>query len=586
MSGIKKNIKLMLVIKRLTPCPVFDTILCNIKRFNSLYNREYGMRKYNSHFLIIFMVFILFFAHADEKGTEIRAYELGNDIKIGKQFLLLIGINNYTAWHGLTHPVRDIKEIRDILCEKYYVDTLIELYDEQATKSQIVEVFKNLQKELTVHDSLFIMYSGHGYYDKASDMGFWIPANAGTDELEQTNWLSNNQIRGLIANIGSSHICLVSDSCFAGGILGITKGGTIPNPSDIPYFNKAYRLTSRQVLTSGAMEKVPDISEFALQLKMALRKNTQVFLDPLTLYDQIKRGVTETIPLIGSLKGTGHQEGACFLFFLKAPEPEYGAIEISCKATGKLYVNGMFYDDMNGGIITIEDLEPGEYPLKVVYSSGEVDEEIVLIEKGETRQVNFALVPLDEPDPDQTLQPGLVIPGGTEVQEPEQPKYFLAGLTASFNLPAGEILKIASPSAGCELTGEWMMVNSSPLFLFLSLHGGYIFHPKAGETNYLKHYHLLNSGLGIKAGYHLTPRINLGFLLSGGVTFSIIESSLDMKTVYLVNPSLAAWIDLQYNLGKTLVVIGNAGCLGVIGGENIDEWYYELSVGIGLGARF
>lgn len=230
-------------------------------------------------------------------------------------------------------------------------------------------------------------------------------------------------------------------------------------------------------------------------------------------------------------------------------------------------------------------MNPGEYSLKIEYVSGGVDEETVLVKKGETRQVYFVLAPTDEPEPDKTSQSELLTSGSID-QEPEEPERFLAGIIASFNLPAGEILEIASPFAGCELTGEWKMLDTPAFFLSLFLSGGYIFHPKAGETNYLKNYHLLNAGLGIKAGYQLTPLTSLGLLLSGGVTFSIIESSLETETKYLVNPSMVVRIDLQYNLGKILVVMGSAGYLGVIGGEGIGEWYHEVSMGVGLGARF
>jgi hypothetical protein len=82
---------------------------------------------------------------------------------------------------------------------------------------------------------------------------------------------------------------------------------------DNDYFRKAYSRISRQVLTSGASEKVPDNSEFARQLKLALARNMNIYIDPIMIYNEVRLGITETLPLLGNLKETGHQEGASFL---------------------------------------------------------------------------------------------------------------------------------------------------------------------------------------------------------------------------------------------------------------------------------
>lgn len=106
----------------------------------------------------------------------------------------------------------------------------------------------------------------------------------------------------MISNIKASHILLISDSCFSGDILN-TSRASLPE-IDNDYFYKAYTRISRQVLTSGASETVPDVSEFARQFKFALERNTNSYLDPLMLYNEIRLGVKRTLPLLGNLKGT------------------------------------------------------------------------------------------------------------------------------------------------------------------------------------------------------------------------------------------------------------------------------------------
>jgi hypothetical protein len=160
-----------------------------------------------------------------------------------------------------------------------------------------------------------VFYSGHGHLDERSDTGFWIPVNAGTDVYKQQNWLPHAQLRGLIANIEATHVLVISDSCFAGDLIYSTR--SLPETLTAEYFKGAYSRVSRQVLTSGAVEVVPDDSVFSDQLISAFKRNDQPLLDALMLFNEIRLGVKGSTPLLGSLAGTGHQEGASFLLFLR-----------------------------------------------------------------------------------------------------------------------------------------------------------------------------------------------------------------------------------------------------------------------------
>jgi hypothetical protein len=270
---------------------------------------------------LIFFIFIIYIHAQDNRGLEVSIKELGlKQNVIGKQYLVIIAIDKYEKWFPLKNPVKDAKEIKNILTSLYYIDEVIELYDKEATKANIIRLFEKLVSKLKVVDSLLIFYAGHGYLDEITDTGFWIPVNAGTDVYAQANWLPNAQIRGLISKLKSSHICLITDACFSGDILNSTRGISPTINND--YFKKAYERTSRQVLTSGASETVPDRSEFCRLLKMTLEKNKNPYLDPVMLYNEIRLGVKNTLPMIGNLKETGHQDGASFILFLKAEKEE------------------------------------------------------------------------------------------------------------------------------------------------------------------------------------------------------------------------------------------------------------------------
>jgi hypothetical protein len=276
---------------------------------------------------VLILAYLLFMPSLfpdNERGIQLQVLKLDPKLTVGRQFLVMIAIDRYDQCMPLTNPVKDAKELKKILTERYYIDKVIELYDANATKANILKTLINLGAGVTQDDSLLIFYAGHGYLDKPTNTGFWMPVNAGTDKYEQSNWIPNTQIRGIISNIKSSHILLIADACFSGDILNTTRSA-IPEINN-DYFRKAYSRISRQVLTSGALETVPDESEFARQLKMCLEKNKNQYLDPLMLYNEIRLGITVTLPLFGNIKETGHQEGASFLLFLKEKNENNGVI--------------------------------------------------------------------------------------------------------------------------------------------------------------------------------------------------------------------------------------------------------------------
>ena len=336
--------------------------------------------------------------HSQERGVQVPVETLEGSYTVGKQCLVVIAVDKYKRWMPLKNPVKDSIEIRDILVSRYYIDEVYELYNEEATKSNIMKLFVDLQKKLTVDDSLMVIYSGHGYLDKNTNTGFWIPVDAETDVYSQVNWLPHSQLRGLIANMNAMHICVIADSCFSGDILNVSRSG-MPTINQ-EYFKRAYSRVSRQVLTSGASEIVPDRSDFARQLKLTLRKNKNPYLDTLMLFNEIRLGVSTTMPMLGTLNGTGHQEGASFLLFLKEavkvvrPQPVVkvvrGSLKIAVQSGGKLYIDGVFIRDIEKGVVDVENIEPGEHSVMVEYRTGKTHEEEIKVDPGSSTSVVFS----------------------------------------------------------------------------------------------------------------------------------------------------------------------------------------------------
>lgn len=264
-------------------------------------------------------------AASDNRGIALRPVAPGGATVAGDQWLLVIGIDNYLSWPPLRTAVNDARSLRDLLLERYHFDRehLIELYDADATRKNILSSFVRLAKTLKPEDSLLIYYAGHGHLDPITRAGSWVPVESGTDE--PSAWVSNSDIKNyLSANaIKARHILLISDSCFAGDFFRGQRGA-LPEVTDA-VIAKAWQLDSRQAMTSGGVEPVSDAgfgnhSVFAHFLLESLKGNDKPFLIPSELFPRVKSGVAqnaEQFPQFGALFGVGGQEGGEYVFFLR-----------------------------------------------------------------------------------------------------------------------------------------------------------------------------------------------------------------------------------------------------------------------------
>jgi hypothetical protein len=164
--------------------------------------------------------------------------------------LFLIALNSYIVQDNLSSSVKDVTDFKNILLEKFDFEErhVYELIDENATSIKIQDAFRGYIKSLEEDDNLIIYYSGHGEYNKESDIGYWIPYDA----RDYTDFLANNIITAYLEKMRCKHIFVVSDSCFSNSLL--QKSNT-KNISE--YFEKK----SRWALTSAfheAKDSEPD----------------------------------------------------------------------------------------------------------------------------------------------------------------------------------------------------------------------------------------------------------------------------------------------------------------------------------------
>ncbi|MEZ4528859.1 MAG: FlgO family outer membrane protein [Desulfobacterales bacterium] len=207
--------------------------------------------------------------------------------KQGKDYALLIGINDYEEWAPLKTAVNDATALKALLTGKYGYseENIILRKDTEALRRVLIQDLRQMAAGLGEKDNLLIYYAGHGQLDDLTSDGYWIPADGGRND--PTTWITNSTIRNILSSekVRGKNIMVIADSCYSGNLL---RGGTsLITGTDTAYQAKVLELAhrkSRQIVTSGGVEPVADAgrdnhSLFAYYLLKALEENPNPVMD-------------------------------------------------------------------------------------------------------------------------------------------------------------------------------------------------------------------------------------------------------------------------------------------------------------------
>ncbi|MDW8331670.1 MAG: caspase family protein [Cyclobacteriaceae bacterium] len=239
---------------------------------------------------------------------------------------LIIGVSEYQFagpdLPNLEEPVKDAIRLKEVLYKKYFFNEEDITVLTNPTREQIINELDRLINVVTSRDNLLIFYAGHGYYDKNSDLGFWLPSNA--KSRSRADWIANSTIKDYVRAINSKHTLLITDACFAGSIF---KTRTI-NTLDPRKFYELYRDKSRKAITSGNLSEVPDKSYFLEYLLRVLEENEQDYLPASSLFARIYEPVlnnSPTVPQFGVIQQAGDEGGDFILIRRKENKEAAGA---------------------------------------------------------------------------------------------------------------------------------------------------------------------------------------------------------------------------------------------------------------------
>ena len=167
------------------------------------------------------------------KGLNVARAE---NLSVGKYYALIIGVDDYKgSWSPLENAVHDARAIEKLLRSKYRFNQIRTLYNEAATRENIINEFLWLVENAKQNDNVLIYYSGHGEFEKKLNKGYWVPVDAQTASI--SIYISNSDIQTFLGSIASKHTLMVADACFSGDIF---RGKTVSVPFDdsAKYFKK------------------------------------------------------------------------------------------------------------------------------------------------------------------------------------------------------------------------------------------------------------------------------------------------------------------------------------------------------------
>lgn len=276
----------------------------------------------------------------------------------GKSWFLGIGIDHYQHLDHLNNAVKDVKDVLAILKDRFDIDHAITLFDEDASRKNIIKQFESLVEQIESNDKLLVYFAGHGQFKWGQ--GYWIPYDG--DQENTANYLANEEIISRLKVIKSRHTLVLSDSCFSGSFV---KKGKYRNGSRLEYLEK---LKSRWVICSGQHnENVYDgdpgkNSPFATHIIDVLKnsKSSNIGATVLSKYilKKIKPGSQGQMPVGGPLGNMG-DNGGQYVFHAKGEKTFWNY----CKEKNDLSLYTRYLKEFPTGkyaaqaVLLIENLE-------------------------------------------------------------------------------------------------------------------------------------------------------------------------------------------------------------------------------------
>ena len=241
----------------------------------------------------------------------------------GKNWLLVIGIDEYKHHRPLSNAVADAEAFVSVMTTRYGFELLTPkpLLNSDATQKNIKKALGKCES-LEDDDRLIVFYSGHGWYKKAAKLGYLVPCDAEDDP--NSDFIEVTSILNIFKSVNARHILLVVDCCF-GGSFGINRNVKVAQTQAMTEkkISKLDTLKSRMFLSSGDIEPVSDgliagdnspFTKPLVKILTEIKASQMAFSEFFNLLQKETFWNADQIPQYKVLQHLGHEDGELALY--------------------------------------------------------------------------------------------------------------------------------------------------------------------------------------------------------------------------------------------------------------------------------
>ncbi|MEM7512494.1 MAG: caspase family protein, partial [Bacteroidota bacterium] len=252
-----------------------------------------------------------------------------------KNYLLAIAVNEYQHESDLYNCVKDAEDLIHMLTSEFdfnrenvsflcggevrdeFKEMLAKNAQGEALKPNRRSIIRSLldvakriaedvKKDKDLKVNLILYYSGHGYFDKFLNQGYWIPWDA--EKHDFASYISNSTLRDFLNRIPTHHTVLLADSCFSGSLFMTGEGKSVAS-------SRLEKDKSRWGITAGRNEVVSDgkVGENSPFLKAILEELSRFDVIPISdlgnkVLERVAANDKQT-PRAEPLRISGHEGG-------------------------------------------------------------------------------------------------------------------------------------------------------------------------------------------------------------------------------------------------------------------------------------
>ncbi len=237
---------------------------------------------------------------------------------------VIIGIDRYPNLdpdQQLSGAVQDARGVADVLRKYYAFEQIQTLYNEEATRENIIKVLQGQLTNVNMEDGVLIYFAGHGVTQPTSqkrDLGFLIPYDGSLKKDQMYKNISMQQIKtDITPMIPAKHVLVIADACF-GGLLLDTRSASTEAAHNLAYLREITAEPVRQIITAGGkgqmvldngpgghsvftgrlIEALKEVEDFVTAKELGVRLQKTVYGDAMSRGHQQR-------PQVGELYGTG-----------------------------------------------------------------------------------------------------------------------------------------------------------------------------------------------------------------------------------------------------------------------------------------